>query len=75
MNPWIYDIIKNIDTASEAELHEALDELEFLYDALNDIDRDIAEGLIAQLNHQNIVRVHDVAGHRQALDAWGAVRG
>ena len=52
MNPWIYDIIKNIDTASEAELHEALDELEFLYDALNDIDRDIAEGLIARLSHQ-----------------------
>jgi ABC-type phosphate transport system auxiliary subunit len=52
MNPWIYDIIKNIDTASEAELHEAIDELEFLYDALNDIDRDIAEGLIAQLNHR-----------------------
>ena len=38
--------------AVPAELHEALDELEFLYDALNDIDRDIAEGLIAQLNHQ-----------------------
>ncbi len=52
MNPWIYDIIKNIDSATESELHEAIDELEFLYDALNDIDRDIAEGLIAQLNHQ-----------------------
>ncbi len=52
MNPRIYDIIKHIDTATESELQEALDELEFLYDALNDIDRDITEGLIAQLNHQ-----------------------
>jgi hypothetical protein len=52
MNPWIYDIIKNIDTASEAELNKALDELEFLYDALNDIDRDIAERMIAKLTHR-----------------------
>ncbi len=52
MNPWIYDIIKNIGSASEAELHEAIDELEFLYEALNDIDRDIAENLIGKLNHQ-----------------------
>ncbi|MGD2073626.1 MAG: hypothetical protein PVI91_15395 [Gammaproteobacteria bacterium] len=49
MNPWIYDIIKNLDRASEAELHEALDELELLYDALDDIDRDIAERMIGQL--------------------------
>jgi hypothetical protein len=52
MNPWIYDIIKNLDTAGEAELHQALDELEFLYEALNDIDRDIAERMIGQLTCQ-----------------------
>ena len=60
MNPWIYDIIKHIDSATEAELHEAIDELEFLYDALNDIDRDIAEGLIAQLN-QRLERLRDAS--------------
>lgn len=52
MNQWIYDIIAHIDTATEAELHEALDELEYLYEALDDIDRDIAEDMIARLTHQ-----------------------
>jgi hypothetical protein len=52
MNPWIYEIVENIDQAGETELLKALDELEFLYEALSDIDRDIAEGLIARLNEQ-----------------------
>lgn len=53
MNPWIYDIIKNVGSAIEADLQRASDQLEFLYDALNDIDRDLAEDLIAQLHQQS----------------------
>ena len=52
MNPWINEIIENLDQATEADLLEALDELEFLYDALDDINRDIAEDIIARLNQQ-----------------------
>ena len=49
MNPWIYDVIKNLDEASEDELRCALDELEYLFDALDEIDRDTAEQLIGKL--------------------------
>ncbi|MDT8386730.1 MAG: hypothetical protein RQ736_04410 [Thiogranum sp.] len=49
MNPWIYEIIKNLDEASEEELRSALDELEYLFDALDEIDRDTAEQLIGKL--------------------------
>lgn len=52
MNRWIYDIVENIDEESEAELLTALDELESLYDALDDIDRDIAEQFIGKLTYQ-----------------------
>jgi len=52
MNPWINEIIENLDQANEADLLAALDELEFLYDALDDINRDIAENIIARLNQQ-----------------------
>jgi hypothetical protein len=52
MNPWIHAIIDNIEAADETQLLEALDELEFLYDALDDIDRDIAEKQIERLNAQ-----------------------
>ena len=52
MNPWIYDIINKLDEASEDELRHALDELEYLYDALGDIDREIAERCIAKLTRQ-----------------------
>ena len=52
MNIWIKDIIDNLDEASEASVLKALDELEFLYDALDDIDRDIAEQLVEKLNDQ-----------------------
>jgi hypothetical protein len=49
MNPWIYDVIKNLDEASEDELRGALDELEYLFDALDELDRDTAEQLIGKL--------------------------
>ncbi len=49
MNPWIYEIIKNLNEASEDELRSALDELEYLFDALDEIDRDTAEQLIGKL--------------------------
>ena len=52
MNPWIYNIIKNLDEASEDELHKALDELEYLFDALDDNDRETAEQLIARVSGQ-----------------------
>jgi hypothetical protein len=52
MNPWIYEIIENLDEASEPDVLRALDELECLYDALGDIDRDITEQLIERLNHR-----------------------
>ena len=52
MNRWIYDIIENIDEQSETELLTALDELELLYDALDEIDRDIAEQFIGKLSYQ-----------------------
>lgn len=52
MNRWIYDIVENIDEESEAELLTALDELETLYEALDDIDRDIAEQFIGKLTYQ-----------------------
>lgn len=53
MNPCIYDIIKNVGSAIEADLQRASDQLEFLYHALNAIDPDLAEDLIAQLHQQS----------------------
>ena len=52
MNPWIYEIIENLDEASEADVLRALDELEYLYDALDDIDRDVSDKLIERLNRR-----------------------
>ena len=50
MNRWIHDIIDNLDEAGEDALNRALDELEYLFDALDDIDRDIAEQQIARIS-------------------------
>jgi hypothetical protein len=52
MNRWIYDIVKDLDEESEAEVLTALDELETLYEALDDIDRDIAEQFIGRLSQR-----------------------
>lgn len=50
MNAWIHEVIQNLDETSERDVLRALDELEFLYDALGDLDRDIADNLIERLN-------------------------
>lgn len=50
MNAWIHEVIQNLDETAEGDVLRALDELEFLYDALGDLDRDIADNLIERLN-------------------------
>ncbi len=52
MNAWIYEVIENLDEASEDGALRALDELEYLYAALGDLDRDITEQLIQRLRRR-----------------------
>ena len=53
MNPLFLELSQNIDKlAARSDILAAIDELEDQFDALSDIEQEIAERLIAQLNQR-----------------------
>ena len=51
MNPLFLELSQNLDKlAARSDILAAIDELEDQFDALSDIEQEIAERLIAQLN-------------------------
>lgn len=53
MNPLFIELSQNLDKlAARSDILAAIDELEDQFDALSDIEQEIAERLIAQLNQR-----------------------
>ena len=53
MNPLFLELSQNLDKlAARSDILAAIDELEDQFDALSDIEQEIAERLIAQLNQR-----------------------
>lgn len=53
MNPLFLELSQNLDKlAVRSDILAAIDELEDQFDALSDIEQEIAERLIAQLNQR-----------------------
>ena len=53
MDPYLVDIARRLDALdNRREIGQALDELEFLYDALDSEQQDLASQLIAKLQRR-----------------------
>ena len=53
MDPFLVDIAKRLDTLDDRrEIVEALDELEFLYEALDSEQQDLASELMSKLQRR-----------------------
>ena len=53
MDPFLVDIAKRLDTLDERrEIDQALDKLEFLYEALDSEQQDLASSLMAKLQRR-----------------------
>ena len=53
MDPFLVDIAKRLDTLDDRqEIAEALDELEFLYEALDSEQQDLASDLMSKLQRR-----------------------
>ena len=53
MNPLFLELSQNLDKlAARSDILAAIDELEDQFDALSDIEQEVAERLIAQLNQR-----------------------
>jgi len=53
MDPYLIDIAKRLDSLDDRrEIAEALDQLEFLYEALDSGQQDLASELMGKLQHR-----------------------
>lgn len=53
MDPFLVDIAKRLDTLDDRrEIDQALDKLEFLYEALDSEQQDLASSLMAKLQRR-----------------------
>ncbi len=53
MDPYLIDIAKRLDSLNDRrEVAEALDQLEFLYEAIDSMQQDLANELMGKLQHR-----------------------